>query len=125
MNVVELKTSLQSLLATELGTYTGNIPSIWVYGSAQAPPSTSTGLECLIRQLSLQPAQGSSAGYKYKPQQWEVILTNFKQDSKLIKAIEKIESRFKVIQYTHQPFTNTEYERARLLIFDPIFVPNI
>ena len=42
----------------------------------------------------------------------------FKKGSVERKAIEKIESRFKVIQYTHQPFTNTEYERARLLIFD-------
>jgi hypothetical protein len=124
MNVAELRERLQSLLASDLGVYTGNIPSIWVFGSAQNPPSKSTGLECLIKQMPNGYAKSSSAGMKYKEQIWEITLVNYKQDSNLIKAVQKIENSFIVRQMTHQPFTSTEFERSRILIYDPIFITN-
>ena len=124
MNVAELREKLQFLLASDLGAYTGNIPSIWVFGSSQNPPSKSTGLECLIKQMPNGYAKGSSAGMKYKEQLWEITLVNYKQDSNLIKAVQKIESSFVVRQVTHQPFTSTEFERSRILIYDPIFITN-
>lgn len=125
MNVIELKEKLQNLLINELGVYTNNIPSIWVFGSSQNPPSKSTGLECLIKQMPMGIAKGSSAGMKYKEQIWEITLINCKQDSNLVKAVQKIEKSFMVRQFTHQPFTSTEYERSRLLVYDPIFISNV
>ncbi|MFM6253390.1 MAG: hypothetical protein ACKPEQ_30325, partial [Dolichospermum sp.] len=50
------------------------------------PPSASDGLECLIQQMPLNPAQGSSGGQRYKPQHWIVTLKNFKKSSNLVNA---------------------------------------
>jgi len=122
MNVAELKTQLQDLLLPELGSYTNGLKSVWVYGSAQDPPSVSNGLECLIRQVPSGAARGSSAGQRFKPQEWEVVLKNFKRDSNLVKALRKIEVRYVVLRYSHIPFSNEFFESARIVIFDPIFI---
>ncbi len=122
MNVAELNTQLRTLLSTELGVYSNGTPSIWVYGSASNPPSVSNGLECLIRQNPIGYAGGSSAGQRYKPQQWEIILKNWKRDSNLIKAISKIEQRYCVMSLTHIPFSNEFIEQATIFIKDPIFI---
>lgn len=120
MTPAELNTRLRKILSAELGVYNNNTPSIWVYGSSSAPPSTSSGLECLITQNPIGYARNSSAGQKYKDQKWEVVLKNYKRDSKLIQAITKIEKNFVIAQITHLPFTNETLEQARILIKDPI-----
>ncbi|MFM6152639.1 MAG: hypothetical protein ACKPE3_06485, partial [Sphaerospermopsis kisseleviana] len=50
MRAVDLRRILTTLLSTELGTYTNGVPSVWVYGSSSQPPSSSNGLECLIKE---------------------------------------------------------------------------
>ncbi|MFM6200050.1 MAG: hypothetical protein ACKPE1_13070 [Dolichospermum sp.] len=119
MTVAELRTKLATLLASDLGKYSNNQLSIWVYGAAQDPPSASDGLECLIQQMPLNPAQGSSGGQRYKPQHWIVTLKNFKKSSNLVNALRKIETNFVVRQYSYFPFTATVFEQARITIFDP------
>ena len=37
MKAIDLRKILATLLATELGTYTNGLPSIWVYGSSSQP----------------------------------------------------------------------------------------
>jgi len=115
----ELRAKLTTLLAPELGKYSNNQPSIWVYGSNVDPPSASDGLECLIKQMPSGASQSSSGGQRYKPQQFEVTLKNFKKSSNLIKALEKIEIHFVVQRYTHFPFSPTTIEQARILVFAP------
>lgn len=122
MNAVDLRNKLQVLLAPELGRYSNGLPSIWVYGSASDPPSASNGLECLIKQVPSVPAQGSSGGQRYKPQEWDITLKNFKRDSNLAKALAKIEVHFVIYQYSHFPFTSTTFEQARIAIFDPVTI---
>jgi len=118
----ELRAKLATLLAADLGKYFNNQPSIWVYGSNADPPSASDGLECLIKQVPMGPAQGSSGGQRYKPQQWEVVLKNFKRSSNLVNALRKIEINFVVYRYSHTPATDTVFEQARIIIFAPITI---
>lgn len=125
MTAAELNARLRKLLLSELGLYSNNTPSIWVYGSNSLPPSVSSGLECLITQNPIGYAKNSSAGQKYKDQKWEVILKNYKRDSKLIQAITKIEKNFVIAQITHFPFTNESLEQARILIKDPVVFTRI
>jgi hypothetical protein len=122
MNAADLNAKLRALLSTELGVYSNGTPSIWVYGSSSNPPSASNGLECLIRQNPIGFAGGSSAGQRYKPQQWEVVLKNWNKDSNLIKALSKIEQNFCVTSVVHIPFTGEFIEQAKIMIKDPIFV---
>lgn len=122
MTAAELRTKLAALLAADLGKYSNNLPSIWVFGAAQDPPSASDGLECLIQQMSLAPAQGSSGGQRYKPQQWVIVLKNFKKSSNLVNALRKIETNFVVVRYSYTPSTATVFEQARIIIFDPITI---
>lgn len=122
MNVAELRSLLSTLLATELGKYTNNQPSVWVYGSSSQPPGPSNGLECLIKEQSEIPARTSSAGQKYKPRQWEILLRNWGKSSSLSVAISKIETQFVVLRYTHLPATERTLEQARVYIFDPVMV---
>jgi hypothetical protein len=119
---LELRAKLTTLLASDLGKYSNNQPSIWVYGSNADPPSASDGLECLIKQVPMGPAQGSSGGQRYKPQQWEVVLKNFKRSSNLVNALRKIEINFVVYRYSHTPATDTVFEQARIIIFAPITI---
>jgi hypothetical protein len=120
MNLAELNTKLRALLTPELGTYSNGSLSIWAYGSSNPPPSVSNGLECLIRQVPLGYAKSSSAGQKYKIQEWEIYLKNYKKDLNLSKAIIKIEKSFSVIQVVHMPYSLDTIEQARILIKDPI-----
>lgn len=120
MKVADLRRILTALLATELGTYTNGLPSIWVYGSSSQPPSASNGLECLIKETPDVAAKVTSAGSKYKPQQWEILLRNWVKNSNLPAAIAKIERRFPVLRYTHIPATSDILEQSRIVIFDPI-----
>lgn len=125
MTAAELNNRLRQILSTELGVYNNNTPSIWVYGSSSAPPSISSGLECLITQNPIGYAKNSSAGQKYKDQKWEVVLKNYKRDSKLVQAISRIEKNFVIAQITHFPFTNETIEQARILIKDPVVFTRI
>jgi hypothetical protein len=120
--VAELRTKLAALLAPDLGKYTNGCPSVWTYGSNADPPSASDGLECLIKQVPMGSAQGSSGGQRYKPQQWEVVLKNFKRSSNLVNALRKIEINFVVYRYSHTPATDTVFEQARIIIFAPITI---
>ena len=120
--VAELRTKLATLLAAELGVYKNGCPSIWVAGSAQDPPSASDGLECLIGQVPMGPAQSSSGGQRYKPQQWVITLKNFRKSSNLVKSLRKIEINFVVHRYSHTPFTATTFEQARIVVFAPITI---
>lgn len=122
MNVAELRSQLQSLLSAELGRYTNNQISIWVYGSASNPPSSSNGLECLIKQVPNGYARRSSGGQKFKPQEWEIVLKNYVPSSKLADAIAKIERRFTVVSCNHIPATTEAIEQARIFVYDPIGV---
>jgi len=121
MNVSELNARLRVLLLPELGTYINGTASIWVYGSNSLPPSVSNGMECLIRQIPLGYARSSSSGQKYKPQEWEIILKNYKKDNNIDKAIRNIEQSFPVSEVVHMPFTTETIEQARIRIKDPIF----
>ena len=120
MIIADLNIKLRSLLTPELGTYSNGALSIWAYGSSNPPPSVSNGLECLIRQVPLGYAKSSSAGQKYKVQEWEIYLKNYKKDLNMSKAIVKIEKAFSVIQVTHMPYTSDAIEQARILIKDPV-----
>lgn len=91
MNALQLRAKLQKLLSKELGTYSNGVPSIWVYGSANKPPSSSNGLEVLIKNVPGGAAQAASGGVKYKPQIWEVTLKNFKEDVTVVTVIRKID----------------------------------
>lgn len=122
MKVADLRRILTNLLSTELGTYTNGIPSVWVYGSSSQPPSSSNGLECLIKETPDTSAYPTSAGYKYKPQLWEITLRNWVKNSNLPIAISKIERRFIVSRYTHLPASSDTLEQSRIIIFDPIVV---
>ena len=120
MKAIDLRKILTALLSTELGTYTNGTVSIWVYGSSSQPPSSSSGLECLIKETPDTAAQPTSAGTRYKPQIWEVTLRNWAKTSNLATALNKIEKRFIVQRYTHLPATSDTLEQSRVLIFDPI-----
>lgn len=122
MNALQLRAKLQKLLSKELGTYSNGVPSIWVYGSANKPPSSSNGLEVLIKNVPGGAAQAASGGVKYKPQIWEVTLKNFKEDVTVVAVIRKIETTFVVRNYTHMPETEQTIEQANVFIFDPIGV---
>jgi aspartate/tyrosine/aromatic aminotransferase len=122
MNDIELKNKLLEVINNELGYYRNNQKSIWVYGSVSQPPSSSDGLECLIKQQPNGVAQAVSGAKKYKPQMWEITLKNYKPSSKLVEAIAKIELEFIVNSCNHIPATNEIFEQARILIFDPIVI---
>jgi hypothetical protein len=122
MKVADLRKILTTLLATELGVYANGTPSVWVYGSSSQPPSSSNGLECLIKETPDTVAMATSAGYKYKPQLWEVTLRNWAKNSNLPLAVSKIEKRFNVTRYTHLPAASDTLEQSRILIFDPIVI---
>lgn len=122
MKVADLRKILTTLLAAELGTYTNGLPSVWVYGSSSQPPSASNGLECLIKETPDFAAKTTSAGSKYKPQQWEILLRNWAKNSSLPAAIAKIEQRLMVLRYTHIPATSDVLEQSRIVIFDPIVI---
>jgi len=122
MKVSDLRKRLSALLTTELGTYTNGLPSIWVYGSSSQPPSASNGLECLIKEVPGVAAKVVSSGSKYKPQQWEILLRNWTKNSNLPIALNKIETRFIVLRYTHIPATSDVLEQARIFIFDPVVI---
>lgn len=125
MIIADLNIKLRSLLTPELGTYSNGALSIWAYGSSNPPPSASNGLECLIRQVPLGYAKSSSAGQKYKVQEWEIYLKNYKKDLNMSKAIVKIEKTFSVIQVTHMPYTSDAIEQARILIKDPVIFQSL
>ncbi|MFM6728091.1 MAG: hypothetical protein ACKPJF_27320 [Dolichospermum sp.] len=112
MTVAELRTKLATLLDSDLVKYSNNQLSIWVYGAAQDPPSASDGLECLNKQMPLNPEQGSSGGQLYKQKHWIVTLKIFKKSYNLVNAIRKIETNFVVRQYSYFPFTATVFEKA-------------
>jgi hypothetical protein len=122
MNVSELRSQLSALLASELGRYPNNQLSIWVFGSSSNPPSSSNGLECLIKEVPGGYAKRSSGGQKFKPQEWEIVLKNYSPSSKLATAIAKIEKRFTVTSCRHTPSTTDAIEQARIFIYDPIGV---
>ncbi|MFM6004530.1 MAG: hypothetical protein ACKPA7_13280 [Sphaerospermopsis kisseleviana] len=122
MRAVDLRRILTTLLSTELGTYTNGVPSVWVYGSSSQPPSSSNGLECLIKETPDVAACPTSAGTKYKPQLWEVTLRNWTRTSNLAIALTKIEKRFIVRRYTHLPAASDTLEQSRIFIFDPIVI---
>jgi len=125
MNASELNARLRVLLSSELGTYSNGTASIWVYGSNSLPPSVSNGMECLIRQIPIGYARSSSSGQKYKPQEWEITLKNYKKDSSIDKAIRKIEQSFAINEVVHMPFTTETIEQARIRIKDPIFFKSL
>lgn len=125
MNASELNARLRILLSSELGAYSNGAASIWVYGSNSLPPSISSGMECLIRQIPIGYARSSSSGQKYKPQEWEITLKNYKKDSNIDKAIRKIEQSFAVNEVVHMPFTTETIEQARIRIKDPIFFKSL
>lgn len=122
MRAVDLRRLLTTLLASELGTYANGSTAIWVYGSSSQPPSSSNGLECLVKETPDSASRATSAGYRYKPQVWEVTLRNWAKNSNLPTAISKIERRFLVTRYTHLPATSDTLEQSRILIFDPIVI---
>lgn len=122
MKAIDLRRILTTLLSTELGTYSNGTPSVWVYGSSSQPPSSSSGLECLIKETPDVSAQPTSSGNRYKPQLWEVTLRNWSKNSNLPAALSKIERRFNVTRYTHLPATSDTLEQSRIFIFDPIVI---
>jgi hypothetical protein len=115
-----LRTFLLGVLSDDLGVYTNNQVSIWVYGADSNPPSSSNGLECLIMKQPLSPSQSMSGGIKYKPQLWQIVLKNYATSNKLVRAISKIETRLVVKNYRYMPATNDIIEQANLSVFNPI-----
>lgn len=124
MTPLTLKTELLNLLGGLLGTFkTPNnktYPAIWI-----TPPNVDasyevTGLQVLIYKEPEQKIQELTSS-KLKRRWWNIELVQNNPAQSLRPAIELIENYFPVIVVRHKEQTRTEYEIARIAIYDPVF----
>lgn len=119
-----LKTELVNLLGGLLGTFrTPNnktYPAIWITPPLVDASYEVTGLQCLIYKEPEQKIQELTSS-KLKKRWWNIELVQNDPTQSLRPAIEAIENYFPVIVVRHKEQTRTEYEIARISIYDPIF----
>ena len=118
MTPIQLRTELINLLVDVVGEYTNGVPSIWVYGSVQNPPSRSTGLEVLINHIPSGDPRSSSSGLKYHPRLWELTLKNWVSSPNLSLAVGKIRKTYVTSRFSQTPADEKEIEQARIYIAD-------
>ena len=123
MTILQLRQTLETLLADILGTYTlpngTEIAAVYVDGRYGVPKSWEvTGLEVGIKQY---PARASRPlmGMVEMRKSWEVTLSQYSPASEVMDdAVDRILRHFPDTNLTGFPSTDREYQYARLIIPD-------
>lgn len=123
MTIIELRHTLETLLADIVGTYTlpngTTIPAVYVDGRYGVPKDWEvTGLEVGIKQY---PARTSRPlmGMVEMRKSWEVRLSQYSPASEVMEdAVDRILRHFPDTNLTGFPSSDREYQYARLIIPD-------
>jgi hypothetical protein len=123
MTIIELRETLEGLLADIIGSYTlpnnTQIPAVYVDGRYGVPKNWQvTGLEVGIKQY---PARASRPlmGMVEMRKSWEVRLAQYSPASEVMEdAVDRILRHFPDTNLTGFPSSDREYQYARLIIPD-------
>lgn len=125
MNVIKLRDQLKTVLGSELGTYTTKTgktyPAIWITPPLVDASYTITGLQVIIFKSPEVQKQIALTSEKLKKRWWVIELVQNDVNQSIQPAVELIENFFPIVVSRIKPQTRTEFEQARLSIYDPIF----
>jgi hypothetical protein len=122
MTANELRNELLTLLADIVGTYKNGVPSVWVSGAGNNPPSSSNGLEILISHIPTGDPRSSSSGQRYHPRLWELTLKNWTATPNLDLAVGRIRKVFTTSRFTNTPADEKVIEQTRIYITDRVMI---
>ena len=121
MTILELRNTLEVLLADILGTYTlpngSTVPAVYVDGRYGVPKDWKVdGLEASVRQYS-SPRSRPLMGMVEMRKAWEVQLSQYSPSSEnMDDAVDRILRHFPDASLTGFPSSDREYQYARLII---------
>ncbi len=122
MELLELRQTLQALLADELGTFSNGQKAIWVEPPAVPQTLKVTGLQCIIERWDQQIGLSSNLlnNQTSYTSTWQVILTLYDRSpselAKLDSAIDKIRRRFPRHQRRPIPIIDDVYPQVTFVL---------
>lgn len=128
MTPLELKTQLITILGNELGTFTApngrSYPAIWITPPLIDPSWKVKGLQVFIRKSPEVTEQIPLTNEKLKRIWWFVELVQTDITKSIQPAVELVENFYPVVTTRITPQNRTDFESARMSIYDPMFTGN-
>lgn len=126
MTPLELKDLLITVLGSELGTFTASpgktYPAIWISPPLIDPSWKVSGLQVAIARSPEVRKQTPLTGEKLKRQWWFVELVQHDVNKSVQPAVNLIEHYFPIVVSRVTPQNRTDFESARMSVYDPVFV---